>query len=1190
MKWVTGIITACVCLLLSLAALAAEKGKKQSVYFDNFNNLNMRTTDSGMVWYGSGDLKFRIDSTKIFADSVEWYRDFGIITFVGNVEAFDSAQHIWANKVTYYHTDSVMFAWGNVVLIQHQDSIRAEAQAVEYNRRDNAIYMENDPWLFLNYPDYKNLVKITGDYLFFYRDEQMGEGIGNVVIQHTDTKATCGCAEMYKEENRLFLMDEPVAVRDSSRIAGSYMNIVFSDDGVERINVFEEANAHFVEASDSSTGEYAGESSLTGNEITFYFTGDEVRKISAIGASRSEYFPAVDDTTGAGKNFVSGDSIFIFVENRKIVKAEVVGGAEGVYITERYGEATDKGDSSRVINENSPCDTCQAVLMTEEQFRDREEAADSAMSAETGGLMADSVAVLDSLMNLASRPVIADSILYRGRHLEFFAPERVIRITENANVKQKTVELNAHTVDYDIPNKIIIAHARIDSTDSVPAVTPLGLKDGGEEIFGTRLVFNVDTKQGLIDDAATLFEATHYKGDELYKEEERVFYVEDGVLIPCDKPNPNFHFHAKKMKVIQDDRVIARPVRLYIHKLPVAYIPYYVFPLQRGRHSGILPIKLGNFEKGNRFIGNLGYYWAASEYWDIEGALDFYENIGYTVNGLFRYNRRYAYSGQIRGTYAIENREYAFSEQHTKRWTISGSHSQTLPYDISFGASGSYVSDKNYYTDYSTDQNDRLNRNVTSKASFSKNFGWSSMTVNLQHVENLDTDSKTSSLPSIRFSPRSFYPFGRGETVDGKLQESWYNKISVSYSNSYLAYFYSKKNTDVDTLTYTDPMGETTSISDTTETTTKKRYQYLYHTGSVGFSFNMARYFTITPSVSFTEAWYYVTNTDQSRDAGIIGNRLYRRGSMSMNMSAKTELYGTFNINVLGLAALRHVLTPTFGFSYSPAVVKNQIVRKYVGVGGGGLRSMSLNMAVSNLIQAKIVRGETEKKLDLLRVNSSTSYNFEGIGRKFSNLSTSISSSAVPNVNINGQLSHSLYDENDELKWWSPTLESFTISSTIQARGSVADDYSRTSLESANRQAELVTDSTSAFPSPAIPGEQPARTSSTTNWNLNISHSYNEYYNDGNITSRSHFINLTFNVNLTQNWRLKYSQRYDFVEHETIDKIVDLNRSMNCWEGHFYWIPNGSRKGFYFKVYLIAIPDLKVEKSESGLRGALFNR
>ncbi len=1182
MKRVSGISTY-ICLILLLSAGILADDKKQSVNFDDFDNLDMRTTDSGMVWYASGDLKFIIDSTTILSDSLEWYQEQGIVYFFGNVEAYDSVQHIWANKVSYFNDDSVVFAYGNVVLIQSKDSIRAEAQVVEFNRRDKTVYMENDPWLYLNYPDLKNLVKITADYLVFYNDEQNGMAIDNVIIEHTDTRATCGCAEMFRTDNRLFLMDEPVAIRDSSQITGNYMDIKFGEGKVELIKVFEEAYAYFIEASDSGTGDFAGESNLSGGEITFYFDADEIRKISATGAAQSEYMPASDDTTGAGKNFVSGDSIYIYVENKKISKAEVIGGAEGIYVTERKVKQDPGKRDSLAVGEDAPCDTCTSVILTEEEFREREQMADS-------GLMADSAAVLDSLLEVANAPVVEDSILYKGQLIEFFAPERIIRITEQANVRQEEVVLNAHTVDYDIPNRLIIASAKIDSTDSLPTIEPLGLKDGGEEIFGTHLIFNVDTKKGLIEDAATLFENTHYRGDDLFKEEEKVFYVEDGVLIPCDKPNPNFHFHAKWMKVIKDERVIARPVTLYIHKLPVAYIPYYVFPLQRGRHSGILPIKLGNFERGNRFFGNLGYYWAASEYWDLEGSLDFYENVSVTLNGLFRYNKRYAYSGYVRGTFTRESEEFAFEDRRSDKWTLSGSHSQTLPFDIKFGATGTYISDKDYYTDYSTNQDERLNRNIRSQASFSKIFGWGSLSLGFTHQDNLDTDSKSSTLPSGRFSVKSFNPFGSGKTVDGKLEKEWYNQFSVSYSSNFSVFMSNNKETADTTYSFTDPTGTVTTISDTTITESKKRFQYLNHSLSVSSPQNILTYFTFTPNVRLWETWYYVPETNLSREAGLDGSKLYRRGAVSAGVSTRTNLYGTFNINKFGLGAIRHVLTPLVGFTWAPDVVKNDDVKAYVGAGGGGSRLMALTMSATNLIQAKIVRNEEEKKLDLLNISSGTSYNFEGTGQKFSDLRTSISSRAIQKINISGSLTHSLYDENDELIWWRPTLNSFTLNSSFQARGSVSDDYTRTGLETGRDYDKEIADTTGGFPSPNLPGERSAETSSKTNWNLNVSHSYSELYSGGSITSRSHFINLTFNVNLTRNWKLKYSQRYDFVKHSTIDKVIDLHRSLNCWEGHFYWIPNGSRKGFYFKVFLIGIPDLKVEKSESGLRGALFNR
>ena len=82
----------------------------------------------------------------------------------------------------------------------------------------------------------------------------------------------------------------------------------------------------------------------------------------------------------------------------------------------------------------------------------------------------------------------------------------------------------------------------------------------------------------------------------------------------CDADEPHFHFKSDNLKLIEGKKLIARPVVLHIGRLPILAVPYYVFPLQKGRHSGILPFTLGNIERGERYIRNVGYYWAASEY------------------------------------------------------------------------------------------------------------------------------------------------------------------------------------------------------------------------------------------------------------------------------------------------------------------------------------------------------------------------------------------------------------------------------------------------------------------------------------------------------------------------------------------------------------------------------------------------
>jgi len=293
---------------------------------------------------------------------------------------------------------------------------------------------------------------------------------------------------------------------------------------------------------------------------------------------------------------------------------------------------------------------------------------------------------------------------------------------------------------------------------------------------------------------------------------------------------------------------------------------------------------------------------------------------------------------------------------------------------------------------------------------------------------------------------------------------------------------------------------------------------------------------------------------------------------------------------LFGLAALRHVVTPSLSYSWSPAITKNDAVKNFTGVGSGGSRQQTLGFNLQNLFQAKVGEGEKVKKLDLLRVSSSVSYNFEAKGEKFSTLRTSLSSSLLRSVNLSGDMTHSLYDDNDKLQWRKPRLKSFSISTSFQAKGSVGDNFARQGLDQSAR--DTLPGATGASPLvPSFDNEQSSenKAGSETSWNLSVSHYFSESGLSTSSMTKTHWIRFTVDVNLTANWRIKFSQNYDIVGGQTTDKTIDIYRSMHCWQGYFRWIPEGSSKGFYFRLNVSAIPDIKLEKSESGIRGALYH-
>ena len=65
-----------------------------------------------------------------------------------------------------------------------------------------------------------------------------------------------------------------------------------------------------------------------------------------------------------------------------------------------------------------------------------------------------------------------------------------------------------------------------------------------------------------------------------------VLFVEDGKFTTCDLDHPHYYFGSPTMKITVKDKIVARPIFLYIADVPVFALPFGIFPSERGRRSG----------------------------------------------------------------------------------------------------------------------------------------------------------------------------------------------------------------------------------------------------------------------------------------------------------------------------------------------------------------------------------------------------------------------------------------------------------------------------------------------------------------------------------------------------------------------------------------------------------------------------
>lgn len=106
----------------------------------------------------------------------------------------------------------------------------------------------------------------------------------------------------------------------------------------------------------------------------------------------------------------------------------------------------------------------------------------------------------------------------------------------------------------------------------------------------------------------------------------------------------------------------------------------------------------------------------------------------------------------------------------------------------------------------------------------------------------------------------------------------------------------------------------------------------------------------------------------------------------------------------------------------------------------------------------------------------------------------------------------------------------------------------------------------------------------TQTWSLDISHRFSKTRGG----SENHWVSASLRLPLTRHLLLNYLNRYDFAEKKITEQTFELYRDMHCWEGRFTWIVSGYRQGYYFRINIKALPEIKIEKGQRGIREIFF--
>lgn len=769
--------------------------------------------------------------------------------------------------------------------------------------------------------------------------------------------------------------------------------------------------------------------------------------------------------------------------------------------------------------------------------------------------------------------------------IRFSVEEKKVYLFGEAQINYKEIELKAAYIEIDQETKEVYAEGVIDSTGK--QIGKPEFKSGDQNFKANRMRYNFDTEKGKILDVVTQEGEGNIRGEKVKKTEENHYYIEDGGYTTCDAEEPHYMIKAKKLKVIPNDKIVSGPAFLMFEGVytPLV-IPFGWFPNKSGRKSGIIFPEYGESPTQGFFFRNMGYYFNLGDKIDLAVTGDIYTRGSYGVRITSNYKKRYKFNGNIDLSHnSLRNSQPEFPDYSVQNnFFFKWRHQQdpkARP-STSFSANVNAGTSTNFSNGLTTSTQDYLTNTFTSSIAFSKRWIGKPFTlnVNLSHSQNTQTKIVNVTLPQIAFNIQRIYPFKR-KTQIGK--QRWFEKIGISYSLRT-----ENRVTTVDTTFFT-------------RSTLDKMRNGVIQTIPISTSFKAFKYFTVSPSVTYNERWFFQTldkkwnNETQTLDVdstyGFYSNR-----DVNASINMNTTLYGLVQFKKGWIRGIRHVFNPRAGFTYRPKLNSDEV--GYYGNNGTIGRynhddlsiygqaptqnTGAITYGIGNTLEMK-VRSKKDtitgyKKVKILEaLNVSGSYNLFADSLKLSDIRISGRTRILNRLGVNFNMNLSPYAQDTNKR----AIDKWLVNETGQLTRLTSASVALTlNLNGKSKQADYNSDKGTDAELAQINSAKAAYIDFNVPWRLDIS--YNLTIN--NLASAANRIVQTLqfqgDVSLTPKWKIGFSSGYDFVRNDLSYTSLSIYRDLHCWEFSMTWVPFGAQQmwSFDLKVKSTILQDLKLSR------------
>ena len=765
-------------------------------------------------------------------------------------------------------------------------------------------------------------------------------------------------------------------------------------------------------------------------------------------------------------------------------------------------------------------------------------------------------------------------------------PKRMIYLNKNAQVKYQDMQIDADYISIDEEKSLIFARGKQDSLGKI--IEPVITIQAGKKYETNEFNYNYKTRQAIAYNARTEENEGVIVAQKTKKYNDSVFfmrrgeYTTDEYFIKKKDTVADYYLLASHIKLVKgknSSQVITGPVQMYIEEVPTPLImPFAILPFSSKRSAGILIPSFGEREDVGFFLNSLGYYQPIGEHFDIKILADIYTKGSWNLRPEVNYLKKYRYSGNFSADIGNTVRGIKGLDDYSKTGTyrIAWRHSQDAKANpfLTFSASVDVTSqtfynntvNNNFIMDQSvlrTQQNSTLTLTkrflklpitITGTASYSQNFA---------------TGLADLRLPQMNVAVNQFYLFKSKTGVRQGLIEN----ITV--------------NTGFNLTNYVSTgEGElfTKAMWDKLQTGLKNNI-------TLGTNTTVAKYFTFSLTANIDNALTTKTLTryyDPLQNVVIdqVNKNIAGYSIFSTTASIQTTLYGMLKFKKgSAIEAVRHMVTPSIGFTYSPDFgdAKFGYFKNYYDANGaltpysifdngnigtpttGMVGALGFNIGNNIEMKVKSKRDSTgTKKIKIFEsLNLSGSYNFAAKTNPLSVITINGQSSFFDNkLSVNTSLTldpyKTLFTPGQDIgirteKFGAFSLQGFNLQLSYPLSSEIfgeKTDYAKEYKEKGeirNENYYFDDDHYAHFSQP---------------WTLNINANYAYSRNLSRFGTKIASVGLDGSLKLTPYWNINGSTHYDMITKQLAYTRIGFSRDQRSFTINFNWVPFGQ-----FKVY-----------------------